>query len=508
MTEIFNSTLKPESFFQTTDFFSFLPELAMAYPDLLFEQIWLHILLILVFALFNGFFVAAEVAFIKLRAAQFDQLEGSDADSKTINQTRKIFDNLDRYIPACKFGSCLATVLLGAISVPFLSFQLKPLIEKFGFLIPQVEQTVSVFFALVIVIPILMIVGKVIPNSLGFRHEMAVSMKTARTLHIFFVCFSPLILLLTSFSNWFLESVLRVQPATERESEHSAEDIKIFVEESGADAVTPTEKEILINTLELNDLKVLDIMIPRKDVVTLDVNASFEEILETAYNSEYTRFPLVDGHLDETIGQIHVKELLRLSQENKTNLKANRRKIIWVDEEMELDHLLKIMLNNKARIALVGDEFGGAEGLVMFTDVLEILVGDIRDEFEGEAEPQLKEISEDEYVVAGSMPLHELDDEVPELDLESPGVSTVGGYVTALMGRLPKKGETSEVDGFEVTVTDADEKKVIEVKFNRIKSKEEEPTAKEEDLAKAESKPKSKPKAKSKATSKKQRAAS
>lgn len=471
MTELFHSTTQTGSFLQPTQIIHILANAKLDYPDLLFNQTWFHIFLIIALALFNGFFVAVEVAFIKLRAAKLDELD-SKFDAKTLDLTRKIFNNLDRYIPACKFGASIAGVLLGAVSVPFLINRVfYPLITKgnvLNFNSDVIHLMIAFLVSVGIVLAFLVVIGKVIPNSLGFRLETDVSVRCAKLLHGFFLIFAIPILSLTKFSNWFLEKVLQIKPASERESEHSAEDLKIFVEESGADAVTETEKEILINAMELNDLRAQDIIIPRSEVVALDINDSFEESLEIASNSKHTRFPLIDGHLDETLGQVHIKDLLQIVDNDEICLKDLKRTILRIEEDMKLDSVLKTLLNRKAHIALLIDDYGGASGIITLTNLLEVLVGDIQDEFEEEEEEQVEIINEDEYVVAASMPLHELDDVVPELDLENPDVSTVGGYVTKLIGHLPKAGEEAEVDGFKVIVTEADERKIVEVKFERL----------------------------------------
>ncbi len=445
------------------------------YPSLDFDNAIVHLLLILLLVVVNGYFVAVEVALIKLRAAQLDDTEEKYAENVEI--TRKVLGNLDRYIPTCKFGASITGVGLGAVSLPFLVNLYYPTIKSLGPESWRAGLLISFALAFCTILALLVVFGKVIPNSIGFRREREVSLICSQSIHYFFLVFFVPIVVLTKFSNWFMSAVLNIQPASEREPEHSAEDLKIFVEESGEDAVTETEKEILFNALELNDLTALDIFTPRSEVVALDINEPFEVNLERAVGSKHTRFPLINEHLDETLGQVHIKDLIYLLQRHRDSDKEPsltdvRRPIAQITEDMALDELLKLFLSEKAHIALVVDKYGGAQGVVILNELLETLVGDIQDEFEEDEEELYQKISDDEYVIAGNMPLHELDDVIPELDLDSPDVSTVAGYVTSVIGHHPKEGETTEIEGFIVEVTKTDERKVHEVKLERIQKED------------------------------------
>ncbi|MDF1813360.1 MAG: hemolysin family protein [Verrucomicrobiales bacterium] len=482
MTDIFHLNITSDSIFNLANLIPVAESGAVLadinYPNLLFEHSWIHVVLLLIFVLINGFFVASEVALIKLRSSQLDKHDPKYAEYAAV--TRKILEHLDRYITACKFGASVSGILLGAVFVPFLVGKLVPqdksngyLIQKLGFRSESVDLILAFLIALCISICLLVVFGKVIPNSIGFRRELQVSLRCSKPLHLFYNVFGLPIILLTKFSNWFMEAVLKIEPASEREIEHSAEDLKIFVEETGDDAVTETERDILINALELNDLKVLDIVTPRSEVIALDINDPFEKSLEKAVQSKHTRFPLIDEHLDDTLGWVHIKDLIQLLQEENPRLDRVKRTILRVPEDMELDKLLRTLLNEKANIALVNDEFGGAQGIVMRDQILKLLVvgtAEEADDNENEEEIKFEKISDDEFLVAASMPLHELDDLVPELDLESIDVRTVGGYVTSVLGHHPEVGETAEIEGFLMKVVAANERKILSLRFNRILS--------------------------------------
>jgi CBS domain containing-hemolysin-like protein len=208
-------------------------------------------------------------------------------------------------------------------------------------------------------------------------------------------------------------------------------------------------------------------------VVFLNTEASFDENLKTAQESRHTRFPLCEGHLDNTIGLVHIKDLLKLLREAKPDLPSIRRDLLHVPEMMALEKLLTFFLTKHAHIALVVDEFGGTTGIVTLDNVLEELVGDIQDEFDAE-KPELRRVSEDEFVIEGSLGLYELKD-LMGLEVESDEVSTVGGYVTHLIGHLPKKGETVKIEDYLVTITETDGRRVVRLQFKRSSNEKQDP---------------------------------
>ena len=206
-------------------------------------------------------------------------------------------------------------------------------------------------------------------------------------------------------------------------------------------------------------------MTPRGEVVFLNTEDSFEENLRIAQQSLHTRFPLCEGHLDNTIGLVHIKDIFALVRGQRPDLAGIKREILPVPEMMPLEKLLNFFLSRHAHLALVVDEYGGTVGIVSLDNVLAELVGEIQDEFDTEHQ-EFRKISENEFTVEGTMGLYELND-LAGLDLESSDVSTVGGYVTHLLGHLPKQGEQTRVGEYEVTITHTDGRRVGQVHFKK-----------------------------------------
>jgi CBS domain containing-hemolysin-like protein len=266
-----------------------------------------------------------------------------------------------------------------------------------------------------------------------------------------------------------LKKIFRIDPVSQGEAVHSSEELALLVEESERQQeVTETEREILINALELNDVSVKDVMTPRSEVVFLDLDRGFAENLELAIDSTHTRFPLVRGHLDQTEGLIHIKDILRLMHEHDQDLSHICRPLNVVPETMKLDDLLNFFLKERAQLALVVDEFGDSAGLVFMDNIMGELVGDIHDEFDEDEEPEFVRINETEFVAEGALSLIDLSEHEPSIDIESSDVSTIGGYVVQQLGHLPNPGESVQVEGFEAEVTSTDGRRIEQLRFTKL----------------------------------------
>jgi len=427
------------------------------------KDIGLRCLTIFGLLVLNGLFVAAEYALVRVQRNQLDVL--AEAGKPSARLAGALTERLDAYLSACQLGITMASIALGWVGLPLIARLIQPLLAM-GAIGDNWILWLSIIIAFGLVVFLHVVIGELIPKFLATHSELGTAMVLARPLRGFYLLFCWLIAALNFAAEWLVRVVFRIDAAAERDKVHSGEELRILVEqtEQGED-VTDTEREILMNALELNDLTVRDIITPRADVVTLDLEKSFDENLEIAISSRHTRFPLVAGHLDQTIGLIHIKDLIGQMREDNADLKEIRRDIIDVTDSMPLDILLKTFLAKHAHLALVKDEFGGSLGLVMLDDVVEELVGEIQDEFD-EADDGFHRLSDDEFIVAGSLALHELANE-SDLVVESEDVSTVGGYVTHVIGHLPKVGETVRFGGYEAKVTLADERSVSEVRFRR-----------------------------------------
>jgi CBS domain containing-hemolysin-like protein len=441
-----------------------LPFLGAEAEDASPSGVFTRLFIILLLIFLNGFFVASEFALVKVRSSQLDLLE--EAGNRRAVLANHVISNLDAYLSATQLGITLASLALGWIGQPYVASLLAPVLTHVGISSKAVVDGISITVGFAIITYFHIVLGELTPKTISIRKALQTSLWVSAPLHLFYLIFRPAI--------WFLQvsaagilRLLRLDPVAENELGHSEEELRMILTESDSKTeVPPLSKELLINALDFRRRVVRDIMTPRGDVIYLDVEDSFEANLQVALESNHTRFPLVQGHLDNTVGLIHIKDLMKEMKKPKPDLLTVRRDLLPVPEFMPLEKLLNTFLAKRVHLALVVDEFGGAVGIVTLDNVLEELVGEIKDEFDQEPAREFVRLNDEEFVVQGQLNLYELQ-ELADLNLENPEVSTIGGYVVQLLGHLPKQGEQVQIEDYLVTITQTDGLRIFQLHFKK-----------------------------------------
>jgi CBS domain containing-hemolysin-like protein len=438
-------------------------------------SILFNVLVIFLLVFLNGFFVASEFALVKVRATQLDALE--EEGNRRVQIARHLTSHIDAYLSATQLGVTLSSLGLGWIGEPYLSRLFQPLLFRAGITSEPVINGISFAVGFSVISYLHIVLGEVTPKQLAIRRALAFSLFVSAPLHLFYTVFRPAIWFLQTSASWILKVIFRTGPLNESEIAHSEEELRVILTEGeGSSAVTDMSKELLINALDFRRRVVRDIMTPRGDVIYLDIQDSFETNLQVALESGHTRFPLVQGHLDNTVGLIHIKDLMREMKKEKPDLLSVKRELIPVPEFMPLEKLLNLFLAKRAHFALVVDEYGGAVGIVSLDNVLGELVGEIKDEFDQEHAKEFVRLNDQEFVVQGQVNLYELQ-ELVDLHLQASDVSTIGGYVVQVLGHLPKQGEQVQIEDYLVTITQTDGRRILQLHF---KKNEVQPKASEE----------------------------
>ncbi len=384
----------------------------------------------------NAFFVASEFAIVKVRSSQLDALE--DEGNVRAVFAKHIRNHLDAYLSATQLGITLASLALGWVGEQFLAQLLEPAFVLANVRSHALVSAVSITLAFLGITFLHIVFGELAPKYLAIGNPLSVSLRLARP----------------------------IKPVAGSELAHSEEELRLILDESEkSDEVSELGRDLLVNALDLRQRVVRDIMTPRGEVVFLDLEESFEQNLKKAFESRHTRFPLCRGHLDNAVGLIHIKELMPMMRDPQPDLLRIKRELIPVPEMMSLEKLLNLFLTRHAHLAIVVDEYGGTVGMVTLENVLEEIVGDIQDEFDSE-KSEFRKINENEFSVDGALGLYELRD-LAGLELESADVSTIGGYVTHLLGHLPKQGEQVRIYDYVVTISQTDGRRVGQLHFRK-----------------------------------------
>src|SRR5437763_10554048 len=311
----------------------------------------------------NGFFVACEFAIIKVRASQLDEL--AEEGNPRARFAKYIRAHLDAYLSATQLGVTLASLALGWVGEEFLAHLIEPFFAVANIHSHAVVTSISVTLAFIGITFMHIVFGELAPKYTAIASPLTVSLRLVRPLGAFYFLFKPAIWILHRSSNFLLRGVLRMKPVTGTELAHSEEELRLILEQSEkSKEVSTLGRKLVLNVLDLRERVVRDIMTPRGEVVYLDIEDDFETNVKKALASRHTRFPLCRENLDNTVGLIHIKELVPMMRDPNPDLMRIKRELIPVPEMMALEKLLSFFLSEHAHVAIVVDEYGGTAGIV------------------------------------------------------------------------------------------------------------------------------------------------
>jgi CBS domain containing-hemolysin-like protein len=431
--------------------------------------------LTLFFVLMNGFFVAAEFALVKVREARIAALAREGRRSAATVQ--HILKHMDHYLSACQLGITLASLILGALGEPAVSVLLVAMAGWAGVDVAGAGWLpfVSIGLAFFVITMLHMTVGEQAPKMWALRRAESMSLATAPTLRVFTWLFSPFIALINKVSNWMLRMIGLTGEGGHGET-HSAEEIRAILSLSARSGhISEHEYELSANVFRMIDLEVRHIVVPRVDVKYLTLDHPLEQELEKARTTGHSRYPVCEVGLDTIVGVVHAKDVLDAILRKETpDLRALSREPLFVPDTMSLSNFLKETQSARQHCAVVVDERGTAMGLAFREDALEEIVGPLGDEFDDE-EPVICEVSEGVFEIHGRMSLPELEDRLDfELaDDEREEEDTLGGHVTARLGRMPKEGDTARIGPYEATVIDASRRRAQRLRLVAVKEEGE-----------------------------------
>jgi len=415
--------------------------------------------------LLNGFFVAAEFSIVKVRASQVE-LKASKG-SRRAKMTSHILDHLDKYLSATQLGITLASLALGWIGEDVVAHSIIRLFTYFSVDVTTVTaHAIAVPLGFTFITIAHIVFGELAPKIIAIRNPLTTSLALSFPLRVFYLIFSPFIWFINRFSALIL-SILGIKPAPS--DTHTEEELRIILtesEESGA--IKKSENELIQNVFDFDERVVKQIMVPQNRISAINVEMGHEQIIKKIIEEGYSRLPVYLGDIDNVIGIIHSKDLLKAVVDNKfKSIKEIMRPAHFVPENMKVNDLLRDLQRLHAQIAIITNEFGATAGIVTMEDIIEELVGEIRDEHD-EEKPDIEKKSDSEYIVKAQTTIVDLNESLPIAVPESPHYDTVSGFVNYIFGRIPAVNEMKTYGGYQIIILSRQKQTVGSVLFRVI----------------------------------------
>ncbi|MCT2345181.1 hemolysin family protein [Niallia taxi] len=385
-----------------------------------------NIILFAILIAFTGFFVATEFAIVKVRGSRIDQLVAEGR--KGALAAKRVTSHLDEYLSACQLGITVTALGLGWIGEPTVEAILHPVFEKFH-VSGSVSTILSFGIAFVSVTFIHVVVGELAPKTVAIQKAEMITLLFSPPIIWFYRLLYPFIWLLNGSAR-VLTGMFGLKPASEHELAHSEEELRILMSESyKSGEINKNELAYVNNIFEFDERIAKEIMVPRTEMVTISLDNTFDEIMDILEEENYTRYPLVNGDKDNVIGLINIREFLtaRIQEQEQMDLENYMKPIIRVIETIPIRDLLIKMQKERTHMAILLDEYGGTSGIVTAEDILEEIVGDIRDEFDEDEVAEIRKIKENHYILSGKVLISEVND-LLGIHLSEEEVDTIGGW--------------------------------------------------------------------------------
>jgi putative hemolysin len=418
-----------------------------------------EILLILFLITLNGVFSAAEIAVVTLRRSRLRQLIEEKKSNALI--VEKFKENPDKFLATIQVGITLIGSLASAVAGAYAIINIKPIIENIPIkFIAASAEAISITMVVIIFTYILVVIGELIPKSIALSNPEWVSLKTSKFIDFFSKITSILVRILTSSSNWILKP-FGLKAFYER-SFISQEELKLLVEEGEEKGIfEPKEKQLIHSAFSFADIIVKEIMIPAPQMITVSVYMTLEEIKEIIMEEQFSRYPVIGKDLNDIRGILFAKDFystLLKSCNQKVDIKKILKPPMFVPETMKINILLNEMQRKRVHMAIVVDEYGVVTGLVTLEDIVEELVGEIRDEYD--VETPVITLPDGSMIIDAGISIRDLKEDYGIEIKESEEYETLGGFILKSLQRIPVVGD--------IVVVDAKNFRVIEMVGQRI----------------------------------------
>ncbi len=408
----------------------------------------INLLLIAALIALTGFFVAVEFAMVKVRPSRIDQLiaEGK----KGAVSAKRVVTHLDEYLSACQLGITVTALGLGWLGEPTVEKLLHPFLTALD-LNQSVTHILSVSLAFALVTFFHVVAGELAPKTVAIQKAEAITLFFAVPIIWFNKIMFPFIWLLNGSAR-MLTGLFGLKHSSKHDGAHSEEELRILLSESyKSGEINQNELRYVNNIFEFDERVAKEIMVPRPEISSIPMDATVNEVLKRVNDENYTRYPVMDGDKDNMVGIINVKALLTaviMNKHNREDLQVSSfiKPVIHVMETTPIHDLLVKMQIERTHMAILIDEYGGTSGLVTVEDIIEEIVGEVRDEFDADEVAEIQMIKENHYVVDGKLLLEDVND-LLGINIADPGIDTIGGWYLTQNSDAPI-GSKVESEGY------------------------------------------------------------
>lgn len=413
--------------------------------------------------LLTAYFVATEFAIVKVRSTRIDQL--IEEGNNKAGSLKKVVDNLEAYINLCQIGITLTALGLGWLGKGSMETGLRPVLENTG--LSDSVGFLSFLSAFIIIMLLRVVIGELVPKAIATQNAEALALRLAKSLILIRTLLYPLTFILIGTAK-LITRLFGLKPSLENDTAHSEEELRLILTESYKNGeINKAEMMYVNNIFEFDERLAREIMVPRTEMVCFYKEDSYETNINVIREGQYTRYPVADGDKDHIIGLVNIKELFtgHLSSDRES-IEPHIRPILHVSESTPIKQVLLRMQKERIHMAIVVDEYGGTAGLITVEDILEEIVGDIRDEFDAHETPMIEELENGTIIVDGKLLIYELN-EYLGIDLDEEEVDTIAGWIINNNVEA-KKGTAVEHDGYQFVVEENDGYQIKKVKIVKM----------------------------------------
>ncbi|MEH7590845.1 hemolysin family protein [Priestia megaterium] len=416
----------------------------------------INLLLVVVLIGLTGFFVATEFAIVKVRSSKIDQLVAEG--KKGAVSAKKVITHLDEYLSACQLGITVTAMGLGVLGEPTVERLLSPIFMRFD-LNESLTHLLSFGIAFIVMTYLHVVVGELAPKTFSIQKAEAVALLFSAPIIWFYKIMYPFIWILNGSAR-ILVGMFGLKPASEHELAHSEEELRLLLAESyKSGAINQSELKYVNNIFEFDERLAKEIMIPRTEIITISEHDTIDAFLEMAASEQYTRYPVtIGGDKDQIVGVVNIKEVLSdvaFDDTLRDKLVSSYVKpVIQVIESYSINKLLRRMQKERIHMTILLDEYGGTAGLVTVEDILEEIVGEIRDEFDSDEVLDRQKVDDSHYIFNGKVLVEDVNT-LMETNIENDEIDTLGGWILSQKIDV-KLNEVLVYNEFEFTVKELD----------------------------------------------------